>query len=237
MPNSVVRVLALAIVAASLLSFPAEAQGNWRRGDNGSARLRVGLFEPDGDSEYWDDSFSVFTGRPADFEDYVMAFDYLWRIGPSTGIMFTVGYYEGDTTQAYRDWVDADGYDIPHRTSLEIADLNAAWVFQLNRPGASFQPYLGVGGGFVQWGLEESGYFIDFSDDAQPVVFAHYKADGSTLQWFVMLGAEVPLGTRWSFVIDGRWRNADDELGDDFAGFGTLDLSGNEYSAGFATRF
>jgi hypothetical protein len=221
----------------SLLAIPAEAQGNWRPGDFGSARLRVGLFEPDGDSEYWDDTFDVFTGRPADFEDYSWAFDYVWRFGPMSGIMFTVGYYDGGTTQAYRDWVDEDGYDITHTTSLEMAEINAAWVFQFARPNASIQPYVGVGGGFVQWELMESGYFIDFGDEDLPVVAAHYTADGSTMQWFLMAGAEVPLGARWSFVIDGRWKNADDELGDAFAGFGTIDLSGTEYSAGFAWKF
>jgi hypothetical protein len=40
-----------------------------------------------------------------------------------------------------------------------------------------------------------------------------------------------------SLFAEGRWVSVDDELGDDFSGFGTLDLSGSHASLGIAWKF
>jgi hypothetical protein len=47
----------------------------------------------------------------------------------------------------------------------------------------------------------------------------------------------VPLGFKWSFLFEGRYRWSEAELGDDFSGLGTIDLSGLELTAGFSWNF
>jgi hypothetical protein len=215
----------------------ADAQGNWRPGDFGSLRFRVGLFEPDGSSQYWDETFDVFTGSPGDLQDITFGADYLWRTSPHGGLMFGTSWYGGSSTQAYRDWVDTDGYDIRHTTSLDLWDVSAAYVYRFGSRDWQVVPYAGLGGGFVNWRLEEVGYFIDFSSPGQEIYYAGYRATGWTWEALGLVGVEVPVGLRWSFFGEGRYRAADDELGDDFSGFGTLDLSGWEVSAGFAWNF
>jgi hypothetical protein len=98
-------------------------------------------------------------------------------------------------------------------------------------------PYVGLGGGFQNWELEESGSFIDFGDPDLAIVFASYRSSGWTYEVFGLAGIDVPLGFRWSFFLEGRYRYSEDELADDFSGFGTIDLSGTELTAGFSWNF
>jgi hypothetical protein len=225
---------ALIVAAASGL---AEAQGNWRPGDYGSLRFRLGLFEPDGSSRYWDETFDVFTGSPSDLQDFTFGADYVWRTSAHGGLMLGTSWFGGSSTQAYRDYVDTSGYDINHTTSLDIWDMSAAYVYRFGDRDWTVVPYVGLGGGFLNWGLQEQGYFIDFSSPGRDIYYGDYRASGWTWEGLALAGVDVPVGYRWSFFGEGRYRYADDELGDDFSGFGTLDLSGWEVTAGFAWNF
>jgi len=237
MRSLLTRSLTLALLVLALGALQAEAQGNWQPGDFGSVRLRLGLWEPEGDSEYWDDTFAVFTGSAGDFQDLTFGFDYLWRASANSGLQFGTTFYSGQATQAYWDYVDLDGFDISHGTSLDTWDLNALYVFRYGDWSSPIIPYAGLGGGILFWSLEEAGDFIDFSTPENEIYFADYYAEGWTWEALAMVGVEVPLGFRWSFFGEGRYRYAEDELGDDFSGFGTLDLSGWEFAAGFAWNF
>jgi hypothetical protein len=229
----------LAVIVATIIlagfSFDASAQGNWQPGDFGAVRGYLGVFSPQGDSEYWNDTFDVFTGSPSSFEDVVFGVDYLWRTSRRSGLLFGTSFYSGATTQAYLDWVDGDGNDISHTTTLQLTDLTAAYIWRFGAHGA--RPYIGGGGGLLWWGLREEGYFIDFADPDLPVVFASYDAGGTTWELFALAGLDVPLGYRWSFFIEGRYRWSEAELDDDFSGFGTIDLSGLQLVGGLSWNF
>lgn len=237
MRRTAARLVIPAAMAFILVTPRAEAQGNWQPGDFGSLRFRLGLFEPSGDSEYWDDTFDVFTGSPGDLQDLSFGIDYIWRTSRHGGLMFGTGWYSGSSTQAYRDYVDSDGFDIRHATSLDTWDLSATYVWRFGSQRAPVVPYAAIGGGFLYWQLEEVGDFIDFSDPRQGIYFATYRDSGWTWEALGVAGVEVPLGFRWSFLAEGRYRYSEDELGGDFGGFGTIDLSGWELSAGFAWNF
>jgi hypothetical protein len=225
--------LASLIVAG--LATDAAAQGNWKPGDFGSFRLRLGIFEPDASSQYWDDKFRDFTGSPSSFKDLLFGMDYMWRTSKNSGFLFGTSFYSGKATQSYRDWVDEFGNDISHTTSLDLWDISAAFVLRLGR--GSVVPYLGIGGGFVYWDLRESGYFIDFGIPEQPIIYSGFRADGWTYEGFGLVGLDMALGFRWSFFVEARGRWSDDELGGDFSGFGIIDLSGIEVTAGFSWNF
>lgn len=230
-------VLAALLAAAALaLAVPAEAQYRYRT-ETGELRFRVGLFEPEGDSQYWEEKFVDFTGSTSDFEDLTFGIDYQWRMGPSSSIMFGGAWYEGSSTNAYRDWVDADGNAIRHLTELQTWELTVAWVASLGQPRSAIRPYLGVGGGLLGWELIEVGDFIDFGSDDLPIVRTGYRSDGTTYLLFAVAGLDFRLGPGWSFFAEARWRDADDTLGDDLADLGKLDLSGLEYSGGLSFRF
>jgi hypothetical protein len=238
MRHAVLRTLVLGSIITLIGAQSAEAQGNWRPGDFGSVRFRLGLFEPTGDPQYWEEKFNVWTGSAADLEDVVLGVDYLWRSSGNSGVLFGSSFYNGDITQGYREWVDADGNDVLHTTELDMWDFYAVYIYRLGGRGSTVTPYIGGGAGFVYWELSENGYFIDFDDPDNPVVVrADYWADGWTWEGLAVAGLDVSLGYQWSFILEGRYRWSDDELAGDFAGFGTLDLSGPEVSAGFAWNF
>jgi hypothetical protein len=237
MHTHLTRSVILGLLLLSAGATLAEAQGNWQPGDFGSLRFRLSLFEPEGSSDYWDETFDVFTGSPADLQDLGFGIDYLWRTSSSSGLLVGTSWYGGSATQAYRDYVDSDGFDIRHRTSLDLWDVSAAFVYRFGSGSWRATPYLGVGGGFLYWDLEEVGDFIDFSSPGREIFFAGYRASGWTWEALGLAGIDIPVGYRWSFFAEGRYRAADDELGDDFAGFGTIDLSGWELSAGFSWNF
>ena len=213
-----------------------EAQSSWNPGDSGSVRFRLGLFEPQADSSYWDEKFDVWTGSGEDFQDLVWGVDGLWMVGPTLGFQLGSSWYGGTTTQSYRDWVDDAGRDISHRTELTTWDLTAAVIFKPFR-GSTVRPYLGIGGGLLSWRLLEYGDFIDFGGDGS-VVYGSYRDDGTTFMAVGIAGLEFVSRSGWSFLVEGRWREAETSLG---GGFGSLnqrlDLSGLELSAGIAWNF
>lgn len=230
--------MAMAAVGLVLAASVAEAQ-TYRRypGDN-ALRFRVGMLTPDGESDYWADNARVFGGEAKDFDDIVLGADFRFGLGDRLGLILSGDLYEGDQAQAYLDFVDARGADIFHTTTLDVGSLTAGLVFNILPRDSAVVPYVGVGGGFYFWTLTEEGDFIDFGDPAGPTIFSDlFEDDGETLGWYWLAGVEVPLGARWSVFAEGRWQNVEDELSGDFAGFGDLDLSGRQISAGASWRF
>jgi outer membrane protein W len=226
-------ILTLALGAAAL---PAAAQGGWYGADQ-NFRLRLGGFQPEGDSEYWHHKEAAFTGEASDLEDLSFGVDYRVDLAPHFGIQFSSSTYEGDTVQEYRDFVDSDGFGIRHNTRLEVSSATLGAVILLGGPNAPVRPYLGAGGGAYFWRLTEDGEFVDFTPPP-PVIFgATLESEGTAFGYYAQAGLEVPLGRQWGLFVDGRWQQVEDDLDDDFAGFGKLDLSGIDVGAGISWRF
>lgn len=199
--------------------------------------FQIGLFSPDGDSAYWRDKELEFTGRSGDFEDFAFSFDYQRFLSERFALLATSTFYEGSADQSYLDWVDEAGGPVRHTTTLGIATFEIGIVFRFLSRDAPVIPYVAAAGGLYAWELEESGDFIDFSL-LDPEIFTDtFSADGQTFGWSGILGLEIPLNRNWSVTIEARFRDADAELGDDFQGFGTLDLSGQTYLAGMSWGF
>ena len=230
--------LGLLGLALLLSAVPAMAQGgNYRQagGDN-QFRFRVGTFEPDGESTYWEDSFFDFTGSPSSFEDSIGGLDFIRWVGPRLGVMLSGNGFETEAVQAYRDFEDQAGRDIRHVTRFEVASATFGLIYRFGGRDAAIRPYVGAGGGFYDWTLEESGDFIDF--DAGGVIFSDtFFTDGTAFGTYFLAGLELPLGDTWSVFAEGRWDSADDDLTDDFEGLGEIDLAGRQIAGGFAWRF
>lgn len=222
-------------LAAVLAAGTAAAQPGY--GSDNAFRFRAGLFSPEGDSVYWDDKQLVFSGEPDDFEDVVVGIDFRYGLGPRSGLLISGDVYSGEEDQAYLDFTDGRGRDIFHTTTLDVASLTAAYTLNLTGPRSPVVPYVGVGGGFYFWSLDEEGDFIDFGG-ANPEIFTDlFSDDGAALGWFWMVGVDVPVGPRWSVFAEARFTHAEDELSGDFDGLGDLDLGGRQIVGGAAWRF
>ena len=236
MKRSIVAVVLLLLAAA-----PAAAQrhGRYRGGDpaDHALRLRVGGFVPDGDSSYWDEKALDFTGGAEDMDDLSFGLDYRLDVTPHFSLLFGGTAFTGETDQHYIDFTDEFGDDIEHTTSLDITSLTLGATFHFAGPEAVIRPYVGAGGGLYSYSFEESGDFIDFNPPPEEIFSGTFIAEGETFGYYLLAGLEVPVSRSVALFAEGRWQRAEDELGDDFEGFGDLDLSGRDISAGLTWRF
>ena len=239
MNGSMTRLLARAAAVAALLAVaaPAAAQRPYRGITDSQFRVRLGQFEPRGDSAYWNEKFDVFTGSVDQFDDISIGGDYLLALGRRNGLMFSLDAYEGEDDQAYLDFVDEFGSPIVHTTRLEFVSATAAYVLSLTGRDAAVVPYVGVGGGIYDWELEESGDFIDFGVVPAEIFTDSFRDGNTTLGWFWLAGVEVPIGPRWSVFAEARFADAEDELSGDFDELGDLDLGGRQIVGGASWRF
>lgn len=199
----------------------------------GEFRLRLGAFRPEGDSEYWRDKQLDFPGDASDLESASGGIDYLLGLNNHLSLMFSGSYFQGETTQAYRDLVDNFGDRIRHDTTLDIGSATIGLVFHLSPPGSPVIPYIGAGGGAYFWRLEENGDFVDFNRNNE-IFNARLTSDGTAFGGYGVVGLEAPVSRNLSIFAEGRWTKVDADLKDDFEGFGNIDLSGREFSAGLS---
>lgn len=202
--------------------------------NEGEFRLRLGAFRPEGDSEYWNDKELDFTGDAADLEGPSVGLDYFLGLNNNLSLVFSGSYYEGDTTQSYRDFLDNFGDKIRHDTTLSIGSATLGLVFHLAGPDAPVIPYIGAGGGAYFWRLEENGDFIDFNRDNE-IFNARLKSNGTAFGGYGVVGLKAPISRNLSVFGEGRWTKVDADLQGDFdEDFGKIDLSGLEVAAGLS---
>jgi hypothetical protein len=234
---------ALALIVAAAPSF---AQNPYRPYDApNQVRLQVGAYEPSGEGDYWDATLFDFTGEPEDFEDFVVGVDYLRRVGDHWNAVFSFSGYTGETDQAYFDFVDTAGFDIVHTTTLDLATFTAGLNYLFGGPNARFRPYVGGGVGAYVWELTEEGDFIDFGTPDLDIFSGTFFDDGVAPGYYWTAGLNVGLTQTLDVFAEGRWHNADGELGGDLegacTGFGDreceLDVGGRQLTAGLSWRF
>ena len=138
------------------VAHPAFAQGRrYYPEREGAFRIHLGAFQPDGESEYWENKEEDFTGSVDDFENAVFGLDYLLPLNRRLSLVFSGSVYEGDSTNSYRDFEDNFGGRIRHDTTLSLASGTVGLMLHLTGPDTTIQPYVGVGGGMLGGGLPE----------------------------------------------------------------------------------
>ena len=228
--------VALAVlVLAALAAAPAAAQ--YYGGDN-TLRFRGGLFEPDGDSQYWDDAEALFSGDASELEDTVIGVDYRRSLDPAGrfSLLVSGSAYEGEDRREDLFFVDELGFPIEHDVFFTLATFTAGVNINLI-PHGPIRPYVGAGGGYYVWELEETGDFVFSTSAGDEIFFETFIDDGATFGYYYLAGVEVPINPSFGLFAEARWHRADDELSDDFEDFGELDLSGREITGGFSWTF
>jgi opacity protein-like surface antigen len=203
--------------------------------DEGQFRIHLGAFQPDGNSRYWDDKALDFTGSASDLQGLTGGIDYLLPLDRRLSLIFSGSYYEGNTTQSYRDFLDDLGHRIRHDTTLGIGSATVGLVYHFTGRRAPVSPYVGIGGGAYFWRLEENGDFIDFNNH-NSIFSASLSSSGTAFGGYALVGLEAPITRNVSLFGEARFTQVRDTLKGDFEGFGSLDLSGRELAAGLAWR-
>lgn len=235
-----IRTLAGIAVLTACMTGTATAQES-------SMQFKLGGFFPSGGDDFWAETEDTFTLDTDDFQDAILGFTYVHGVTNNVEIGFNVDIYDATVVSAYRGVVDEDGFSILHDSTLQMVPMS---VDVRLLPGGRYavrgprgrlvqRPvfYLGGGIGVNFFEYEEIGDFVDFGDPALPVGFDRFRDQGAAFQTHVLAGVELPLGERWSLMFEGKHTWVDEELGDDFAGLGTIDLGGFSISAGASIRF
>src|SRR5262245_19615900 len=96
--------LLASVVTLTVAALPAAAQTSRPYNANPSSiKLRVGIFQPNGDSQYWDQREFDFTGDEDDFEDTIFGIDYTYMWTERFGFLVGASYWEGSNEAAFLD--------------------------------------------------------------------------------------------------------------------------------------
>ena len=96
-------------------------------------------------------------------------------------------------------------------------------------------PYVGIGGGMVQYNLEQTGDFVDFQDDHIFTDNFYSSAWAPTILGFA--GADIQLYRHLFMSIEGKYIKAHAPLEQKFVGFDPIDLSGFRFGGGIHVVF
>jgi hypothetical protein len=236
-------VLVAAVPAAAQSGHPGPA--GWQRA---MFQLRLGMFMPSGDSDFWDATGEVFTLDSSDFDDFILGFSYIHSVNNEVEIGVNVDFYEERVRAEYRDFVDSAGFPILHDTELELIPFTVDVRFLPGgryriRPGGRYvmKPvfYIGAGAGLNLWDYEEVGDFLDFGFDPPEIFGDRFIDDGVAFEVHALAGVEVPVGQSTNLLLETRYSVSDDDLGGDFAGLADteLDLGGSSFYGGLSFRF
>ena len=231
----------IGLLPAFVLATTLSAQPQPPTGPSSAFQLRLGGFFPAGDSDFWKENEEVFTLDSGELNDFVLGLTFVAPVSNHVGVGFNLDFYDAESYSSYRDWTDDLGFPISHDTRLGIVPMIVDMRFYpggqsgLRGPRPAF--YLGGGVGANYWVYEEEGDFLDFSWDPPEIFYGGFRDDGFAFAAQALAGVELPLGPRWNALFEARYTWSEAELGGDFAGLGTLDLSGLAVYAGFGVRF
>ncbi|NIM64266.1 MAG: hypothetical protein GTO30_22210 [Acidobacteria bacterium] len=222
------------------VSLPALA-GHRTRPLDRSFQVRLGGFFLEGDGDFWADNESVFTLDASDYDDFILGLTYSHGFNRFLELDINADFTDETVVSEYRNFVDGSGFPILHDSTLQTSPITAGVRFlpfgraQLG----SRKPvlFVGAGAGVNFWTYEEFGDFIDFSDPANPIVVGDFRERGEAFVSYAVGGIELPLSPAFNLGFEARYFSSDDRLKGDFAGLGTLDMSGWAASISAGWRF
>lgn len=226
---------------------PARAQGpDFLFGaPKGSVTMRGGwLFASTGSDVY---SFfsDLLTIESSDFDGPTFGGDVAFALHPRFDLVVGLDFSRSGVSSEYRDFVESNDLPIVQETELTTVPITAGLKLYVGPRGrdisryayvpAAFRPYVGGGGGFLYYRLEQVGDFVDFVDFS--IFSAQLQSDGWGLAAHAFAGVDVRLTPKWYLTVEGRYLWADADLESDFVGFDPIDLSGFRTNVGFSYTF
>jgi hypothetical protein len=203
------------------------------------------LSAPSAGSDLYGFSFDELTLDRKDLRTVAHGADLAIRLSPRTEGVIGFAFGRSEQRSSFRDYVDLDDQEIEQTTVLTRVPVGVSVRYYLTPRGeaigsrawipARFTPWVGVGGGVMQYRFAQYGEFINFDN------FDVFRARYTTRGWAPF--AQGSLGAGWSltrtFELTGelRYVRASGENGADFEGFDPIDLSAVATSVGLTVRF
>lgn len=238
--------IAVVILAGSTSSAQSDPNPDFLFGrPKGFVGVRSGWMFARAGSDLFDFVESQLTIGRRDFNAPALAVDIGATASSRVDVLFGLEYSRATINSEYRRFVDNNRLPIAQRTRLQQVNLSTsakvaliprgrevgrlAWI---PRPVA---PYVGAGAGFLRYWFDQSGDFVDFVDLS--VFGARLRSSGWTPSTHVFAGADIKLRRRLFLAAEARYLWARAPLGQDFAGFDRIDLTGATVTAGVNVLF
>ena len=167
-----------------------------------------------------------------------IGFDFGFGVNSRLDVRVGIDYAESLNESELRNFIGEDGLPFTQRTELSQVELRGELAFALAPRGRAIGqyawipsrvvPYVGAGLGFVRYDLAQVGEFVDdlgYFEDA-------FGSNGWGLGLHLFGGADIRVSRQVYLNVEARHVEASGELGEEFAGFEPLDLSGLRIGAG-----
>jgi hypothetical protein len=241
----------LALLVLLAAASPVGAQDNpnpIRRADpdflferpHGSVTLRGTWLFSRGGSDWFDFVTNHLTLNQKDFNAPGFGLDVSVPVTPRIDVQFAFDISRSSTLSEYRDFVDNNRLPIEQTTTLREVNLGANVRVNLAERARGLSrlawvprkvvPYVGGGGGVMNYNLLQSGDFVDFVDFS--VFPDSLESHGWAPSAQVFGGADVHIFKRMYVTVDGRYLWSSADLGTDWIGFEPIDLAGFRLSGG-----
>ncbi len=237
------------LVASLLLAPGARAQatgdGFLFQRPSGSLRIWAGYDRALANSPIFTFVTDTFTLSKSSFGAFAIGGDLALRVAPRLELMLSASWAGSTAGSEYRNWLDNYNQPIQQTTTLERVPLTASLKWYLVRPGQNighfawvptrFAPFVGVGGGLMWYRFQQYGDFVDYADSS--IVNDALESDRWTGEVHAFAGMDVALGPRYILTGRAQYTWAQSQLGSDFVGPNSVDLSGLSVTAGVGFRF
>jgi hypothetical protein len=154
-------------------------------------------------------------------------------------------FAKSSNSSEYRDYIDNQNLPIQQTTSLRQSTIFGSLKMALVPRGRAISryawipsaivPYVGGGGGVINYDFKQDGDFVDFQDFS--VFPESFRSHGWSPTVHVFGGADIQLYKRMFLSLEGRYQWANATLDNDFIDFEPMDLGGFRFGAGFHFMF
>lgn len=210
-----------------------------------SVKFETGYGFQRAQSDIFDFVVREHTLERSDFNSPYLGAEVAFRLDPQLDLALSVGYQHSSTLSEFREWVDDAGLPIEQVTELTLVPFSVGAKYYLKPRGRSIGrfawvpetvvPYVGAGIGVMSYRFEQEGDFVDF--ETLDIFFDRFVADRQTFLARAAAGVDIAVGRQLVVNGEARYNYARGPMGDDFSGFGDIDLDGLQLTAGVAIRF
>jgi opacity protein-like surface antigen len=250
----------LIVAAALALSFAPIASGRAqydKSGDGflfgkpaGTLTLRLGYDLANANSEVYQTQRRDLTIGSRGFDGLTFGLD----VGVPTTQRIDLGFTVDGNTRSrqseYRAWEDNNNQPITQRTTLSMVALSLNLRYNLYDRGreisnfawipSSYLPYVGIGGGFQYYQLEQKGDFVDFSSVNKDINTDRLFTDGWGKVGQAFVGVQRNVTPHVDLTVEGRYTLSTADLHQDYDDpslGGKINLSGFAFTVGTTIRF
>jgi hypothetical protein len=215
---------------------------------DGSITFRGGYSLANASGDIYDLQRKQFTIGQRSFDALSLGTDIGVSVGNRIDLGVTLdGTYRSHDSE-YRNFLDNNDQPIQQNTVLSTIAVSANIKYNFRERGRSiskfawipsqYVPYIGVGGGMIDYKLRQKGDFIDFT--TMNVSSDELTSSAWTGMAQLFSGVSYAMGPRYSFISEARYTMANPKMTDDYGppdGFNRINLSGLSINFGTSIRF